>query len=113
MEIPKFVVPKEIDFPYSYFSTVPINNKGFILFRKVQGAMRLLPDFPETCKAILDAVIDEMDGENCSFMLRDRVTGELFTQVARGKNEGESVYYSNHSGDARRLDRGRVLQGGF
>jgi GAF domain-containing protein len=111
MEIQDFVVPEEVDFPNNYSSTVQIKKKGFILFRKVQGAMRLLPDFSETCKAILDAVIDEMDGENCSFMLRDRVTGELFTQGARGKSEEKSVYYSDHSGDGRRFKWGEGVAG--
>jgi len=69
-------------------------SKGFILFCRVQGAMRHVPDFPETCKAILDAVMEEMDAENCSLMLKDPVTGELSIRVARGKNEGKSVYYS-------------------
>jgi len=36
-----------------------------------------VPDFGETCKAILDAVIDEIDAENCSLMLKDPVSGEL------------------------------------
>jgi hypothetical protein len=36
-----------------------------------------VPDFGETCKAILDAVIDEIDAENCSLMLKGPVSGEL------------------------------------
>jgi hypothetical protein len=40
--------------------------REFILFRKIQGALRNIPDFPETCKAILDAVMDELAAENCS-----------------------------------------------
>ena len=39
--------------------------------------MHNVPDFGETCKAILDAVIDEMDAENCSLMLKDPISGYL------------------------------------
>jgi len=44
-------------------------------------------------------------------MLRDRATGELFTQVARGKNEGKSVYYSNRPADGRRFKLGEGVAG--
>jgi len=60
-------------------------SKGFILFCRVQGAMRHIPDFPETCRAILDAVMEEMDAENCSLMLKDPISGELSIRVARGR----------------------------
>jgi hypothetical protein len=45
----------------------PLGKKSmaYTLFQKVQGAMLNVPDFGETCKAILDAVMDEMDAENC------------------------------------------------
>jgi hypothetical protein len=52
-----------------------------------------------------------MDGENCSFMLRDRVTGELFTHGARGKSEVKSVYYSDHSADGRKFRLGEGVAG--
>ncbi len=51
----------------------PVDNKTkiFTLFRKVQGAMHNVPNFGDTCKGILDAVMEEMDAENCSLMLKD------------------------------------------
>lgn len=53
--------------------SIPIqrDTKAFIFFQKIQGAMRNLPDFIETCKAILGVVIEEIDAENCSLMLKD------------------------------------------
>lgn len=69
-------------------------NRAFGLFQKVQSAMRHVPDFPETCIAILDAVIEETDAENCSLMLKDLSTGYLVIRSARGKDEQKSVFYS-------------------
>ena len=77
-------------------------SKTFFLFRKVQDAMRYIPDFAETCKAILDVVIDEIDAENCSLMLKDPKSGELFVRAARGKGERKSVYYADHVGNGNR-----------
>ncbi|MGZ3513646.1 MAG: hypothetical protein ACXU93_06845, partial [Thermodesulfobacteriota bacterium] len=58
---------------------LPLDEKSrpYTLFQKVQEAMLNVPDFGETCKAILDAVMDEMDAENCSLMLKDPVSGDL------------------------------------
>jgi len=91
----------------------PINkkSKAFLLFQKVQGAMGYLPDFGETCKAIVDAVMDELDAENCSLMLKDPVSGELTIRAARGKNEKRCVYYPNHSGNGRRFKAGEGVAG--
>ncbi len=86
-------------------------SKGFILFCRVQGAMQHVPDFPETCKAILDAVMEEMDAENCSRMLKDPVSGELSIRVARGKNEDKSVYYSDLSSKGKRFKPGEGVAG--
>ena len=86
-------------------------SKEFILFCKVQGAMRFVPDFAETCKAILNAVMEEMDAENCSLMLKDPTTGELSIRVARGKNERESVYYPNHSSNWKNFKPGEGIAG--
>jgi two-component system response regulator AtoC len=86
-------------------------SKEFILFCKVQGAMRFVPDFPETCKAILSAVMEEMDAENCSLMLKDPTTGELSVRVARGKNERESVYYPSHSSKWKKFKPGEGIAG--
>ncbi len=85
----------------TYLDSVPSFKeqcKGYILFSKVQRAMNHVPDFGKTCKAILDAVMEEMDAENCSLMLRNPFTGELSVRAARGKNEGKSVYYSDETG---------------
>ena len=85
--------------------------KEFILFRKIQGAMRYLPDFPETCKAILDAVMDEMEVENCSVMLQDPNSGELSVLAARGKSEKNSVYYSDSSYQGGQFKSGEGIAG--
>ena len=43
----------------------PGENREFLLFRRVQGAMRYAPDFVETCKSVLNAVM----GPKLMFML--------------------------------------------
>src|SRR4030065_1644817 len=86
-------------------------NKEFILFSKVQGALRHVPNFIETCKVILDAVIDEMDAENCSLMLKDPVSGYLTICAARGRSEKKSVYYSDPSGNGKRFKSGEGIAG--
>ena len=70
-------------------------SRALILFQKIQSALLYLPDFGKTCKAILDAVIDEVDAENCSLMLMDPVSGELRVRAARGRNDKETIYYSD------------------
>jgi len=65
-----------------------------------------VPDFGETCKAILDAGIDEMDAKNCSLMLKDPVSGKLTIRAARGKNEKKSIYYSGEFGNGKRFKSG-------
>ena len=89
----------------------PEKSKAFILFEKVKGAMRYVPDFGETCKAMIDAVMDEMEAENCSLMLKDPVSGELFIRAARGKDETKSVYYSDHSANGKRFKPGEGIAG--
>jgi two-component system response regulator AtoC len=86
-------------------------SKAYMLFQKVQGAMNHVPNFGETCKAILDAVIDEMDAENCSLMLKDPISGYLGVCAARGKNEKRSVYYSDPSGNGKRFKSGDGIAG--
>jgi len=78
-------------------------NKAFSLFHKVQGAMRYLPNFIETCKTILDAVMDEMDIENCSIMLKDPISGELSLLTSRGKNDEKRVYNPDPSAKLNRI----------
>ena len=91
----------------------PVDNKAriFTLFRKVQGAMHSVPNFGDTCKAILDAVMEEMDGENCSLMLKDPNSGDLSVCAARGKNEEKSVFYLDRSGNGRRFKSGEGIAG--
>jgi len=91
----------------------PLGKKSMAhtLFQKVQGAMLNVPDFGETCKAILDAVMDEMDAENCSLMLKDPVSGDLTIRAARGKNERKSIYYSDESGNGNRFKSGEGIAG--
>ncbi len=91
--------------------TKNIGDREFILFRKVQGALRNVPDFPETCKAILDAVMDEMEAENCSIMLQDPISGELSVLAARGKGEKNSVYYPDSSYKGGRFKPGEGIAG--
>jgi len=86
-------------------------SRAFVLFQKVQGAMRNVPNFGDTCKAILDAVMDEMDAENCSLMLKDPISGDLAICAARGKNEGKSVFYPNRSGNGKRFKSGEGIAG--
>ena len=86
-------------------------DREFILFRKVQGALRYVPDFPETCKAILDAVMDEMEPENCSIMLQDPNSGELSVLAARGRGEKNSVYYGDSSYSGKRFKPGEGIAG--
>jgi hypothetical protein len=86
-------------------------NREFILFRKIQGAMRYVPDFSETCKAILNAVMDEMEAENCSVMLQDPGSGELSVLAARGKGEKSTVYYSDSSYKGGRFRPGEGIAG--
>jgi transcriptional regulator with GAF, ATPase, and Fis domain len=76
--------------------------KAFNLFLRVQGAMHHVPNFVETCKEILDAVMDEIDAENCSVMLRDPVSGELSILASRGKNDKENGYSPDPSTGANR-----------
>jgi two-component system response regulator AtoC len=86
-------------------------SRAFTLFQKVQGAMRNVPNFGDTCKAILDAVMDEMDAENCSLMLKDPISGDLAICAARGKNEEKSVFYPNRSGNGKRFKSGEGIAG--
>jgi transcriptional regulator with GAF, ATPase, and Fis domain len=86
-------------------------NKAFTLFKKVQGAMANVPNFGETCKAILDAVMDEIDADNCSLMLKDPVSGDLSVCAARGRKEGRSIYYSTQPSNGKRFKSGEGIAG--
>ena len=75
--------------------------------------MRHVPDFDETCKAILDAVMGELDAENCSVMLRDPVSGDLSICAARGKKRTEVFIIPNTLRMEIASNPGRELQVGF
>lgn len=102
---------KENEFPLGSEELPPDRKRAFILFKKVQGALRHVPDFGETCKAILDAVIEELDVENCSLMLRDSTSGELIIRAARSRDDEKSVYYGEASANGRRFKLGEGVAG--
>ena len=114
MEAKPYAVLAESETPSASFDISPSvkeKNKAFMLFQKIQGAMRYIPNFGETCRAILDAVMDEMDAENCSLMLKDPVSGDLSVCAARGRSEKRSVFYSNQSGNGSRFKSGEGIAG--
>jgi hypothetical protein len=71
----------------------PEKGTAFAFFHKIQKAMSGLPNFIETCKGIMDTVIEEIDAENCSLMLKDPLSGELSIFMARGKKDTHSTHY--------------------
>jgi two-component system response regulator AtoC len=85
--------------------------RGLILFNRVQGALRHIPNFAETCIAILDAVMDEMDAENCSVMLKDPDSDELLIRAARGKHQGKAVYYQDRPRNVKQFKVGEGVAG--
>jgi len=89
----------------------PGENREFLLFRRVQGAMRSAPDFVETCKSVLNAVMDGIDAENCSIMLKDPVSGELTVRAARGKSDGKTAYYGDSSPKGKKFKPGEGIAG--
>jgi len=93
---------ERFDSPSCVIPFVNKNEKAFNLFMRVQGAMHHVPNFVETCKEILDAVMDEIDAENCSVMLRDAASGELSVLASRGKNDKENSYSPDPSAKANR-----------
>jgi len=103
--ISKMDISSDVLFP------VDKKSRAFFLFKKVQGAMGHLPDFGETCRAIIDAVMEELDAENCSLMLKDPVSGDLTVRAARGKDEKKSVYYTGHNGNGKRFKYGEGIAG--
>jgi len=88
-----------------FFSGILSSGKPreFVLFYKVLGAMRHVPDFMGTCKAILDAVMDEIDVDKCSVMLKDPTTGKLSLLASRGKNDGKRGYHPDPGAKDRRF----------
>jgi transcriptional regulator with PAS, ATPase and Fis domain len=111
MEVGTRAEAKRLDTPPDVLYPLEDKSRAYTLFRKIQGAMHNVPDFGETCKAILDAVINEMDAENCSLMLKDPISGYLTICAARGKDEKESVYYTGHSNNGKRFKSGEGIAG--
>jgi two-component system response regulator AtoC len=103
--------PERLETPLDLPRPPDRKSRDYLLFQKVQGAMHHVPDFGETCKAILDAVIEEMDAENCSLMLKDPVSGYLAVFAARGKNDKKSIYYPGPSGNGRKFKPGVGIAG--
>ena len=91
------------DIPSNPISANREKNREFVLFRRIQDAMRHVPNFVETCKSILDAVMDEMDAEKCSIMLRDPISGELSLLASRGNKDGQGIYNPEPSTNGKRL----------
>ncbi len=105
------ILPKRSEISSNILYPLDKKSRAYTLFQKVQGAMHNVPDFSETCRAILDAVIDEMDAENCSLMLKDPISGDLAICAARGRNEGKSVFYPDRSGNGKRFKSGEGIAG--
>lgn len=93
------------------FRLLEKGNQAFDLFRKVQEAMRCVPDFGKTCKAILDAVMEEIDAENCSLMLKDHRSDYLSICAARGKGETKTVFYPGPGVTGGRFKPGEGIAG--
>jgi two-component system response regulator AtoC len=103
--------PKRFDPSSDVLYPMDKKSRAYALFQKVQGAMHNVPNFGETCRAILDAVMDEMDAENCSLMLKDPISGDLTICAARGKDEKRSVYYSDQLSNGKRFKSGEGIAG--
>jgi transcriptional regulator with GAF, ATPase, and Fis domain len=111
METPSDRFDERKDIPPSILPPPWKKTSDFVLFDKVQGALRHVPNFAETCKAILDAIIDETRAENCSLMLREPTSKELFIRAARGKKELKAAYYSDPIGSGTRFKPGEGIAG--
>jgi transcriptional regulator with GAF, ATPase, and Fis domain len=83
-------------------------DRAFALFQKVQEALGHVPNLTQTFDVILDAVIDQMDVEKCSIMLKDPVSGELSLLASRGKEDGKSSYRPDPSV---KVNRSRLNEG--
>jgi two-component system response regulator AtoC len=81
------------------------------LIQRINGALQLIPDFPEICKSILDAVIEEMDADNCSMMLKDPASNLLVLRAARGREDPRSNYYSPEFSPGKRFEVGEGVAG--
>lgn len=97
-------------FSDSLFS-IPGEKNPLVFFQKVQEALHFVPDFAKTCRVILNAVMDEMDVDNCSLMPKHTSTGDLIIHAARGKGESETVYYPEGSSKGKRFKLGEGVAG--
>jgi hypothetical protein len=88
----------------------PEKGTAFAFFHKIQKAMSGLPNFIETCKGIMDTVIEEIDAENCSLMLKDPLSGELSIFMARGKKDAQSTHYPGPVGKRGRFKAGEGIE---
>jgi two-component system, NtrC family, response regulator AtoC len=99
----------------SDFTTLPIifpeKGTAFAFFHKIQKAMSGLPNFIETCNGIMDTVVEAIDAENCSLMLKDPLSGELYVFMARGKKDAQSTYYPGPAGKGGRFKSGEGIAG--
>ena len=84
--------------------------KSLSLIQRVDGALQLIPDFPETCKSILDALIEEMGADNCSLMLKDPISNLLVLRAARGREDPRSSYYSPEFSPGKRFEVGEGVE---
>ena len=77
-------------------------NRAFALFQRVQEALGYIPNLTQTFDGILDAVIDQMDVEKCSIMVKDPVFGNLSILASRGKEDGKVLYRPDPSAKTNR-----------
>jgi two-component system response regulator AtoC len=94
-----------------FFTSLPEEKRTLLLLQKVQKAMHNVPDFVETCKAILDAVIEETHADNCSLMLRDLISGDLCICAAKGRKDENSTYYMIPPRHGKRFKPGEGVAG--
>jgi len=111
MELQNLSLAEKKMSPSPLFSIVDPGKKEMIIFRRIHEALRHIPDFSETCKAILDAVMAEMGAENCSLMLKDSVSDELSVRAARGIRDRETNFYPELSGRGKRFKPGEGVAG--
>ncbi|MEW6184532.1 MAG: sigma 54-interacting transcriptional regulator, partial [Thermodesulfobacteriota bacterium] len=97
---------------------MPEQGTAYAFFQKIQRAMSCFPNFSEICKGILNTVVEEIEAENCSLMLKDPFSEELTIFMARGQKDSQ---WSLHQGSQDRGARfksgegiaGRVFEEGF
>ena len=81
------------------------------LVERVNGALQLIPDFPETCKSILDVVIEEIEAENCSLMLVAETGEYLELRAVSSPIEDEGASYPSGEWKGKRFRSGEGVSG--